>query len=54
MDRGAWQVMVHRVVKNWTRVKRLSMRTHTPYETGFVNLLNTFRPHAFTYTFFLL
>ena len=54
MDRGAWQVMVHRVVKSWTRVKQLSMRTPTPYETGFVNLLNILRPHASTHTSFLL
>ena len=25
MDRGAWQAMIHRVTKNWTRLKRLSM-----------------------------
>ena len=30
-DRGAWQVIVHRVAKSWTRMKRLSMHvgTHT-------------------------
>ena len=27
MDRGAWQAVVHRVAKSWTRLKRLS--THT-------------------------
>ena len=31
MDRGAWQAMVHRVVKSWTQLKRLSM--HTSYTT---------------------
>ena len=32
MDRGAWQATVHRVIKNWTRLKRLSthMGTFTP------------------------
>ena len=24
MDKGAWQVMVHRVAKSWTQLKRLS------------------------------
>ena len=24
MDRGAWQTIVHRVAKSWTRLKRLS------------------------------
>ena len=24
MDRGAWQVIVHRVAKSWTQLKRLS------------------------------
>ena len=28
MDRGAWWVIVHRVTKSWTRLKRLSMHTH--------------------------
>ena len=27
MDRGAWQAMVHRVAKSWTRLQGLS--THT-------------------------
>ena len=27
MDRGAWWATVHRVAKNWTRLKRLSMHT---------------------------
>ena len=27
MDRGTWQTMVHRVTKNWTQVKWLSMHT---------------------------
>ena len=26
MDRGAWNVTVHRVAKSWTQLKRLSMR----------------------------
>ena len=29
MDRGAWQAIVHRVSKSWTR---LSEHTHTPKE----------------------
>ena len=24
MDRGAWQAIVHRVAKSWTRLKRIS------------------------------
>ena len=28
-DRGSWQTTVHRVVKSWTQLKRLSMQTHT-------------------------
>ena len=28
MDRGAWQSMVYRVKKSWTRLKQLSTRTH--------------------------
>ena len=27
MDRGAWQAMVHRVTKSWTRLKQLSKCT---------------------------
>ena len=34
MDRGAWQVAVHRVAQSWTQLKRLRMHTHT-----FVQLL---------------
>ena len=29
MDRGAWQTTVHRVSKNWTRLKWLSMHACT-------------------------
>ena len=29
MDRGAWQAMVHRISKSWTRLKWRSMHTHT-------------------------
>ena len=29
MDKGAWQATVDRVTKNWTRLKQLSMHTHT-------------------------
>ena len=29
MDRGACQAIVHRILKNHTRLKRLSMHTHT-------------------------
>ena len=28
MDRGAWQAMVHRVAKSWTRLRRLSMHAN--------------------------
>ena len=28
MDRGSWLVTVHRLAKNWTRLKQLSMHTH--------------------------
>ena len=28
MDRGAWQAIVHRVAKSWTRLKRLSSSTY--------------------------
>ena len=28
-DRGAWQVTVHRTVKSWTQLKRLSTHAHT-------------------------
>ena len=31
MDRGAWQVTVHKVAKSWTRLKRLS--THTKFDS---------------------
>ena len=27
VDRGAWQAMVHRVTKSWTRLKQLSIHT---------------------------
>ena len=29
MDRGAWRATVHRVAKNWTRLKQLGTHTHT-------------------------
>ena len=29
LDEGAWRATVHRVVKSWIRLKRLSTRTHT-------------------------
>ena len=29
VDRGAWWAMVHRVAKSWTRLKWLSMHTHS-------------------------
>ena len=32
MDKGAWQITVHRVLKSQTRLKRLS--THTMLKTG--------------------
>ena len=27
-DRGAWRAMVHRVIKSWTQLKRLSTHVH--------------------------
>ena len=32
-DRGAWRVIVHRVAKSQTRLKRLSAHTHTHTHT---------------------
>ena len=32
MDRGAWLAIAHEVAKSWTRLKRLSMHTHTGVE----------------------
>ena len=29
MDRGAWRALVHRVTKNQTQLKRLSLAQHT-------------------------
>ena len=29
MDRGTWWATVYGVAKNWTRLKRLSVRAHT-------------------------
>ena len=29
MDRGTWGATVHRVTKSWTRLKQLSIHTHT-------------------------
>ena len=34
MDKGAWQVTVHRITKSQTRLKQLSMHTHTSLEAG--------------------
>ena len=34
MDKGAWQVTVHRITKSQTRRKQLSMHTHTSLEAG--------------------
>ena len=31
IDRGAWQAIVHRVTKSWTRLKRLST-AHSQYQ----------------------
>ena len=28
MDRGVWQVAVHKVAQSWTQLKQLSMHTH--------------------------
>ena len=28
MDRGTWSVTIHRVIKSWTQLKRLSMHAH--------------------------
>ena len=27
-DRGTWRVVVHKVAKSWTQLKRLSTHTH--------------------------
>ena len=35
MDRGSWRATVHRVAKNWTRLKRLSMHEHTHVYPGY-------------------
>ena len=35
MDRGAWLAIAHEVAKSWTRLKRLSMHTHTGVEWSF-------------------
>ena len=29
MDRRVWQATVHKVAKNWTQLKRLSMHAHS-------------------------
>ena len=35
IERGAWQAMVHRVAKSWTRLKQLSMQiTESVYRTN--------------------
>ena len=31
MDRGAWQAMVHRVVKSWTQLKRIGTNVTNVY-----------------------
>ena len=42
MDRGAWWATVHRVAKNWTWLKRLSIAQHRPIQSVYVFcLLNT-------------
>ena len=33
MDRGAWQAIVHRVAKSWTRLKKLSMHAYLQIQT---------------------
>ena len=38
MDRGAWQTVVHRVAKSWTRLKQLSIITPTANTKWFVKL----------------
>ena len=34
MDRGAWQATVHSVTQGQTQLKRLSLHTHTPVQSG--------------------
>ena len=34
VDKGAWQVTVHRITKSQTRLKQLSTHTHTSLEAG--------------------
>ena len=29
MDKGAWQALVHRVIKGWTQLKPVSTHAHT-------------------------
>ena len=42
MDRGALWAIVHRVAKNWTWLKRLSIAQHRPIQSVYVFcLLNT-------------
>ena len=33
MDRGAWEAIVHRITKNWTRLKWLSMHAYTKHKS---------------------
>ena len=57
MDRGAWQVTVHRVPKSWTRLKRLSihacMHKNGSGGPGIKSLIdsenNYFGPHAISH-----
>ena len=37
MDRGAWQAVVHRITKSWTRLKPLSMHTHMCSIMSYIN-----------------
>ena len=49
MDRGAWCVTVHRVTKSQTRLKRLNLAQHTPWE-GLLLFIHSFI-YMFTHSF---
>jgi len=45
MERGAWHVTVHRVIKNWTGLKQLNMHTcltYTPMHVLFTLCLHSY------------
>ena len=38
VDGGAWWAAVHGVAQSWTRLKQLSMQTHTTVQRGWLQL----------------